>query len=44
MNVPEDLRGVLEDCLSEDANSKNLDKYLPKVRAIITSLLQGLRG
>ncbi|THH13753.1 hypothetical protein EW146_g6507 [Bondarzewia mesenterica] len=44
MSVPEDLRGVLEDCLSEEANSKNLDKYLPKVRAIITNLLQGLRG
>ncbi|KAI0045702.1 AIP3-domain-containing protein [Auriscalpium vulgare] len=44
MAVPDDLRGVLEDCLSEDATQKNLDKYLPKVRAIITGLLQGLRG
>ncbi|TFY56233.1 hypothetical protein EVG20_g9010 [Dentipellis fragilis] len=44
MGVPDELRGVLEDCLSEDANPKNLDKYLPKVRAIITGLLQGLRG
>ncbi|KAI0060266.1 AIP3-domain-containing protein, partial [Artomyces pyxidatus] len=44
MGVPDELRAVLEDCLSEDATIKNLDKYLPKVRAIITNLLQGLRG
>ncbi|EIM86409.1 AIP3-domain-containing protein [Stereum hirsutum FP-91666 SS1] len=44
MGVPDDLRAVLEDCLSEDATTQNLDKYLPKVRAIITALLTGLRG
>lgn len=41
---PDSLRAVLEDCLSEDASSVTLDKYLPQVRAIITNLLQGLRG
>ncbi|KAI0316864.1 actin interacting protein 3-domain-containing protein [Amylostereum chailletii] len=42
LGVPDELRAVLEDCLSEEP--KNLDKYLPKVRAIITGLLEGLRG
>jgi Actin interacting protein 3 len=44
MSVPEDLRDVLEQCLAEDASPENLELYLPTVRAIITSLLQGLRG
>jgi hypothetical protein len=44
MVVPDDLRAVLEECLSEDASPKNLDKYLPTVRQIITGLLQGLRN
>ncbi|TBU61549.1 actin interacting protein 3-domain-containing protein [Dichomitus squalens] len=43
-SVPEDLRSVLEACLSEDATPENLEVYLPEVRKIITSLLQGLRG
>ena len=43
MSVPDDLRDVLERCLSEDATPENLEIYLPKVRAIITNLLQGLR-
>ena len=43
MSIPEDLRDVLETCLAEDANPENLAIYLPKVRAIITRLLQGLR-
>ncbi|KZV62995.1 AIP3-domain-containing protein [Peniophora sp. CONT] len=43
LSVPDDLRMILEDCLSEEPTSVNLDKYLPKVRAIITGLLQGLR-
>lgn len=41
--MPDDLRSVLEQCLSEDATPKNLEIYLPQVRQIITSLLQGLR-
>ncbi|KAH9829944.1 actin interacting protein 3-domain-containing protein [Rhodofomes roseus] len=43
MAVPEELRGVLETCLSEEASKETLDQYLPKVRSIITDLLQGLR-
>ncbi|KAL5492268.1 BUD6 [Sanghuangporus weigelae] len=42
-SVPEDLRAVLEQCLSEEATSSNLEIYLPSVRSIITNLLQGLR-
>lgn len=44
MSVPDDLRSVLETCLSEDATASNLEIYLPTVRQIITSLLQGLRS
>jgi hypothetical protein len=44
LNFPDELRGVLEDCLSEEASQPTLEKYLPQVRSIITSLLQGLRG
>ncbi|KAH9931784.1 actin interacting protein 3-domain-containing protein [Fomitopsis serialis] len=43
MGVPEALRAVLETCLSEEATKETLDQYLPKVRGIITDLLQGLR-
>ncbi|KAI0259363.1 actin interacting protein 3-domain-containing protein [Gloeopeniophorella convolvens] len=43
LSVPDDLRAVLEDCLSDDASTATLDKYLPNVRSIITKLLQGLR-
>lgn len=43
-SVPEDLRAILEPCLSEDATPENLEIYLPDVRKIITSLLQGLRS
>ncbi|KAI0686337.1 actin interacting protein 3-domain-containing protein [Cerioporus squamosus] len=43
-SVPEDLRVILEACLSEDATPENLEIFLPEVRQIITSLLQGLRG
>lgn len=43
MNVPDDLRNVLEQCLAEDPSKENLEIYLPTVRSIITNLLQGLR-
>lgn len=43
MGVPEDLRNVLETCLTEEASKETLDQFLPKVRSIITDLLQGLR-
>ena len=41
--MPEDLRAILEQCLSEEATPANLELYLPSVRSIITNLLQGLR-
>ncbi|TFK39995.1 actin interacting protein 3-domain-containing protein [Crucibulum laeve] len=44
LTVPDDLRNVLEQCLSEEATAENLDLYLPNVRQIITNLLQGLRS
>ncbi|KAI0353440.1 AIP3-domain-containing protein [Trametes cingulata] len=43
-SVPDDLREVLEACLSEDATPENLERFLPSVRKIITQLLQGLRA
>lgn len=43
ISVPGDLREILEACLAEEANPTNLEIYLPQVRQIITSLLQGLR-
>ena len=43
-NIPDELRGVLESCLAEDACQQTLDLYLPHVRKIITKLLQGLRA
>ncbi|CAL1715515.1 unnamed protein product [Somion occarium] len=43
LSVPDDLRGILEQCLAEDATPENLEVFLPEVRKIITNLLQGLR-
>jgi len=43
VSVPDELRVVLEQCLSEEATPENLEIYLPNVRKIITNLLQGLR-
>ncbi|KAG8744186.1 Bud site selection protein 6 [Ceratobasidium sp. 414] len=43
LDVPEQLRRVLETALAEEATPENLDVYLPEVRAIIKNLLQGLR-
>ena len=44
LSVPDDLRNELEQCLSEDATPSNLEVYLPRIREIITDLLQGLRN
>ncbi|KKY23897.1 putative actin-interacting protein [Phaeomoniella chlamydospora] len=41
--VPELLREILEDTLSQDASPQSLDQYLPKIRDIIINLLQGLK-
>ncbi|KAF7790185.1 hypothetical protein EIP86_001137 [Pleurotus ostreatoroseus] len=44
LSVPDELREVLEQCLSEEASQQTLEIYLTDVRKIITKLLQGLRG
>ena len=41
--VPDLLRGILEDTLSQDASPASLDRYLPKIRDIIINLLHGLK-
>lgn len=42
--IPQDLRTVLEACLSEDPSAHSLNKYLPRVRQIIATLLRGLQS
>ncbi len=42
--MPDELRGVLVQCLSEEASKETLEVYLPDVRKSLTKLLQGLRG
>jgi len=42
--IPQDLRTVLEACLSEDPSAHTLNKYLPRVRQIIAALLRGLQS
>jgi hypothetical protein len=41
--VPDLLRAILEDTLSQEANQASLDKYLPRIRDIIINLLHGLK-
>ena len=41
--VPELLRAILEETLSQEASSASLDKFLPKIRDIIITLLHGLK-
>lgn len=41
--VPELLRAILEETLSQEASSASLDKFLPRIRDIIISLLHGLK-
>ena len=41
--VPDLLRNILEDTLSQDASSASLDKFLPRIRDIIINLLHGLK-
>ena len=41
--VPEMLRKVLENTLSQDASQASLDRYLPNIREIIINLLHGLK-
>ncbi|KAH0537389.1 hypothetical protein GP486_008830, partial [Trichoglossum hirsutum] len=42
-NVPDALRSVLEETLSQDASPKSLDQHLPHIRDIIINLLHGLK-
>lgn len=41
--VPDLLRTILEDTLSQDASPQSLERYLPRVRDIIINLLHGLK-
>ena len=41
--VPELLRTILEETLSQEANSASLDLFLPQIRDIIIGLLHGLK-
>lgn len=41
--VPDLLRSILEDTLSQDASPQSLDKFLPRIRDIIINLLHGLK-
>ncbi|KAL2809259.1 armadillo-type protein [Aspergillus granulosus] len=41
--VPDNLRTVLEDTLGQDPSAEALDRYLPRIRDIIISLLHGLK-
>lgn len=41
--VPDMLRAILEDTLSQEASQASLDKFLPRIRDIIINLLHGLK-
>lgn len=41
--VPELLRVILEETLSQEASSASLDNFLPRIRDIIITLLHGLK-
>ncbi|ODH38194.1 hypothetical protein ACO22_02525 [Paracoccidioides brasiliensis] len=41
--VPDLLRTILEDTLSQDASLESLERYLPRIRDIIINLLHGLK-
>ena len=41
--VPELLRTILEETLSQEASPSSLDKFLPRIRDIIINLLHGLK-
>lgn len=41
--VPDLLRSILEDTLSQEASPASLDKFLPRIRDIIINLLHGLK-
>ena len=41
--MPELLRAILEETLSQEASSASLDRFLPRIRDIIITLLHGLK-
>ncbi|KAK3671844.1 Bud site selection protein 6 [Recurvomyces mirabilis] len=41
--VPDLLRSILEDTLSQEASQASLDRFLPRIRDIIINLLHGLK-
>jgi Actin interacting protein 3 len=41
--VPDLLRAILEETLSQEASPQSLDRFLPKIRDIIIGLLHGLK-
>lgn len=41
--VPDLLRTILEDTLSQDASPESLERFLPRIRDIIINLLHGLK-
>ncbi|KAL9059565.1 MAG: hypothetical protein Q9162_001070 [Coniocarpon cinnabarinum] len=41
--VPDTLRAILEETLSQEASQQSLDKFLPRIRDIIINLLHGLK-
>ena len=41
--VPDQLRSILEETLSQEASQASLDKFLPRIRDIIINLLHGLK-
>ncbi|KAG8528109.1 uncharacterized protein KY384_007025 [Bacidia gigantensis] len=41
--VPEMLRSILEETLSQEASPASLDRFLPRIRDIIINLLHGLK-
>ncbi|CAK4027898.1 Bud site selection 6 [Lecanosticta acicola] len=41
--VPDMLRTILEETLSQEASQASLEKYLPRIRDIIINLLHGLK-
>ena len=41
--VPDLLRTILEETLSQEANQASLDRFLPRIRDIIINLLHGLK-
>ena len=42
-NVPDVLRSILEETLSQEASQASLDRFLPHIRDIIINLLHGLK-